>query len=192
MKSKGIIIGALKREESKERGLKITNPNNDLSDSHIEKAKHNLQAMDDLTRLGHSDWVVVVAYYAMYHAATSILALVGLESKDHATTVAILEYFFSKHIDKALLLKFNELKMKKENIEKLHIEDKFLDYLWSAKTLRENAQYGTNTFIPQSDETLKKAKEFVITLRTLKNNVSEEYIKIVQTIMKKLNEKIIA
>lgn len=65
----------------------------------------------------------------MYHGATDVLARIGLDSKDHATTVAILEYFFREKIDKELLEKFSGLKEKKDNLERLFIEDRFLNYL---------------------------------------------------------------
>lgn len=116
----------------------------------------------------------------MYHSATSILAQIGLESKDHATTVAILEYFFSKHLDKKLIQKFNELKTKKEAIEQVYLKDEFLDYLWKAKTLRETAQYGTKTLIPEHKETLNHAKEFVQEIRILKNKITPDHTKIIQ------------
>jgi len=143
--------------------------------------------MNDLDNLKHTDWVAVVAYYAMYHAATSILTRIGLESKDHATTVAILEYFFSEHIEKELLERFNELKKKKEKMEIRFIGDELLNYLWSAKNLRETAQYGTNTFINKSEESLKHAKEFVLKIRTLLAELDEDYITVLIEQIKELN-----
>lgn len=50
--------------------------------------------MTDMGKLGHEDWVVTAAYYAMYHAAMAVLSKIGLESKEHAATAAVLEYFF--------------------------------------------------------------------------------------------------
>ena len=186
-KPKEIIINAFRREKKNERGLKIIPPNIELTESHINKARHNLMVMEDLNKLNHTDWVVIVAYYAMYHGATAILVKSGLDSKDHATTVAILEYFFSEHIDKELLDKFNELKDEKDNIKHLFIEDKFLDYIWSAKNLRETAQYGTNTFITKSDESMNYAKEFVLKIRTLLERLDEDYVKILMEQIKKLH-----
>ncbi len=188
-KAKRIIINAFRREKEKERGLKIIIPNIELSEAHIKKARHNLVVMDDLNKLGHTDWVVIVAYYAMYHGATVILVRIGLDSKDHATTVSILEYFFSKHIDKELLEKFNELREKKEEIELLIIEDKYLDYLWSSKNLRETAQYGTSTFITKSDELVNHAKEFILKIRALLEKLDEDYVKILVEQIKELQKE---
>lgn len=177
-KAKKIITNAFQGGEKKEGGLKIILPNIELTEAHIKKARHNLNVMDDLNKLGHTDWVVIVAYYAMYHGATAILARIGLDSKDHATTVAILEHFFSEQIDKELLEKFNELKEKKDNLELLFVEDKFLNYLWAAKNLRETAQYGTNTFITKSDESVNHSKEFILKIRTLLEKLDEDYVEL--------------
>ncbi|MCK5699356.1 MAG: hypothetical protein KAH93_05895, partial [Candidatus Aenigmarchaeota archaeon] len=97
MNSRSILINALKRS-GKQRGLRIVKQNNNLCDGHIKKADHNLIVMTDLSRLGHDDWVVVTAYYAMYQSALSLLAKIGMDTKDHVSTVAILDYFFGEHI----------------------------------------------------------------------------------------------
>lgn len=137
MKPNDIIIKAFQREINLERGLKVIDPSGDLVKGHINKAEHNLIVMTDLDKLGHSDWVVVAAYYSMYHSATSILSKIGLDSKDHATTAAVLEYFFGRRIEKSLLERFNELKEKKEETEIIRIEEKYIDYLWKTKKARE-------------------------------------------------------
>lgn len=178
MRSKTIIINALKRPQK--RGLRVTMSNKDLSQGHLSKALHNLQVMDDLHGLQHSDWVAVVAYYAMYHAASAVLSHMGLESKEHAATVAVLEYFFSKEIDASLLQKFQAMKQKKDSVEQLYLDDKYFDYLWEAKAVRENAQYGTSTLIIHSQDSLNHAKEFVTAIRLLLDKLDEKYVTILQ------------
>lgn len=54
MKAKEIIIKAMKRTKE-ERGLRVSNRNDGLSQSHIQKADHNLMVMTDLSRLKHED-----------------------------------------------------------------------------------------------------------------------------------------
>lgn len=188
MRSKDIILNAFQRGK-KERGLKIIGPNQELAEAHIAKSRHNLRVMDDLNSLGHTDWVVVVAYYAMYHAASAVLSRVGLDSKDHATTVAILEYFFSKDIDKELLEKFNKLKEIKEEVERLVLDDKFFRYIWYAKNIREIAQYGTSTFIKNSDKHISHAKEFVLKIRSLLDKFDVEYVRILQEQIKRIQKE---
>ena len=67
MRAKEAIIKAMKRAKN-ERGLRVSKPNDNLSEGHMNKADHNLVVMTDLGRLGHEDWVVISAYYAMYHS----------------------------------------------------------------------------------------------------------------------------
>ncbi len=74
------------KRAKEERGLRAIKPNDYLSNGHIKKADHNLIVMTDLSKLGHEDWVVISAYYAMYQSAMALLTKIGLESKDHATT----------------------------------------------------------------------------------------------------------
>ena len=179
MKPKEIIINAFQRESEFERGLRIIAPNEDLAASHHEKADHNLVVMTDLNKLNHSDWVVIAAYYAMYHAATALLSRMGLDSKDHATTVAILEYFFSEKIEKSLLDKFNEIEEQKEKFDKLKLEDKYINYLWKTKKTRESMQYGIETTYKEKDLIIKNAKDFVLKIRLLLEEINDSLIDII-------------
>lgn len=184
MKPKDIIIKAFKREIELERGLKIIEPDEDLAKSHIDKADHNLVVMTDLNKLGHSDWVVIVAYYSMYHSATSVLAKIGLDSKDHTTTVAVLEYFFGKKIERSLLEKFNELKEKKEDTEIVKIEEKYINYLWKTKKTRETVQYGVETTYNETDLIMDNVREFVTKTKLLE--IDEDFVNIAVEEIKEL------
>ena len=175
MKPKDIIIKSFQRKIQLERGLKITVPNIDLIKSHVDKADHNLIVMTDLDKLGHSDWVVITAYYSMYHSAMAVLSKIGLDSKDHATTVAVLEYFFGKKIDKSLLDRFNELRDKLETVK---IEEKYIDYLWKTKKTREAMQYGVDTTYKETDIIMNNAREFVIKIKLLLNDINEDFVNI--------------
>lgn len=186
MKPKDIIIKAMKREIELERGLKIIEPNEYLAKGHIDKADHNLVVMTDLNKLGHSDWVVAVAYYSMYHSAISILAKIGMDSKDHATTVAVLEYFFGEKIEKSLLEKFNELKEKKEDIEIVKIEEKYINYLWKTKKTRETVQYGVETTYKETDLIMDNAREFVTKIKLLLEGIDKDFINIAVEEIKEL------
>src|SRR3989338_8612727 len=179
MKPKEIIIKSFKREIELERGLKIIGPDEDLAGGHISKADHNLIVMTDLNKLVHSDWVVIVAYYSMYHSATSILAKIGLDSKDHATTAAVLEYFFGEKIEKSLLERFNELKEKKDKLETIKIEEKYINYLWKTKKTREAVQYGVATTYKETRTIMDNARGFVTKIKLLLEEIDEDFINIV-------------
>ncbi len=182
-----MIIKAMKRTKE-ERGLRITKTNNYLSDGHTKKADHNLIVMTDLSRLGYEDWVVISAYYAMYQSAMALLAKIGLESKDHATTVSVLEYFFGEQISKDLISKFNELKERKGKIEAIAISEKYIDYLWKIKRARETVQYGISINYRETDVVMRNAREFVSKIKLVLSELDDKLIEIISEEIKELEE----
>lgn len=187
MRAKTVIIKAMKRAR-KGRGLRIAAPNSYLVDGHIRKADHNLIVMTDLGNLGHDDWVVVSAYYAMYQSALAILAKIGLESKEHAATASVLEYFFSGRIGKDLIGKFNEIKEKKEKIEAITIEGKYIDYLWKIRMEREAVQYGVSMDYKETDIVMGNARDFVTKIKLVASQLDEEIVTFIGKEINHLNE----
>jgi hypothetical protein len=113
------------------------------------------------------------------------LSRIGLNSKDHTTTVAVLEYFFGRKIDRSLLDKFNELKDKIEMIEIIKIEEKYIHYLWKIKKTRERMQYGIDTSYKETDIIMNNAREFVIKIKLLVEDIDDKFIGVCN---KELNE----
>ncbi len=187
MKAKEIILKAMRRADV-ERGLRVSKPNNYLSDGHIKKTDHNLIVMTDLSRLGHEDWVVIAAYYAMYQAATSLLTKVGLESKEHAATAACLEYFFGQQINKELLGKFNELKERKDKVEAITIDEKYIDFLWKTKRARETVQYGISIGYKEADVLMKNARDFASKIKLVLSELDDNVIDAIGKEVKSLFE----
>lgn len=181
MKTENLIINAFKRTKSR-RGLRLLSPNNYLSEGHIKKADHNLIVMTDLNELGHEDWTVITAYYAMYQSALALLAKTGMESKEHATTAAVLEYFFGDQLSKELIEKFNEVKNK---IDAITINEKYIDYLWKAKMAREKVQYGISIDCRESSDIMQNARDFVSKIKLVISELNDE---LVETITNKTNE----
>lgn len=121
----------------------------------------------------------------MYHAALSLLSRIGLESKDHATTAAVLEYFFGEHISREMIEKFNELKERKDKIEAITIEEKYIDYLWKAKRARETVQYGISINYRETNIVMSNARAFVSKLKIVNSELDEKIIAVIQ---KRINE----
>ena len=185
MTPKEIIIKSLKKT-SGGRGLRITKPNNYLSLGHIKKADHNLIVMSDLNKLEHDDWVVIAAYYAMYHSASSLLAKIGLESKEHVTTAVVLEYFFGKQLGKELIKKFNELKQKKDKIEDIIIGEKYINYFWKVKRARETVQYGIYMTYKKTNTLVNNAREFVTKIKLVIDELDEGMVELIGEKIKEL------
>jgi len=185
MKAKDMIVKSMKRAKE-ERGLRVSKPNNYMSEGHVRKADHNLIVMTDLSKLGHEDWVVISAYYAMYQSAMSLLAKIGLESKDHATTASVLEYFFGEQINKELIGKFNEIKERKDKIEAITISEKFIDYLWKIKRARETVQYGISINYKETDIVMRNARDFVSKIKLVLNELDDKLIEFIVRQVKEL------
>lgn len=184
MNAEDILINAIIRSKD-DRGLRVTHPNENLKEGHLTKADHNLIVMTDMDKLGHEDWTVIAAYYAMYQAASAILAGIGLESKEHAATVAVLEHFFGRHINKVMIGSFNGLKEKKDALEAITIEDKYIDYIWKAKQARETVQYGISIEHQETSRVMDNAREFVKKMKLVTNEIDE---KVMASIQKKIRE----
>lgn len=140
--------------------------------SYLAKASHNFMVSSILSKLGDndeakkllnvpgdfsaSDWVVITAYYAMYHSALAALASIGYKSDNHTATIIALEAFFVK---KNLLEKefLDKLKQARE------LEEEYVQKLRHARRQRETAQYEVTeeTGKDAAEKLLKDARSFV-------------------------------
>ncbi len=139
-----------------------------LAEPYLEKSKSNLITMEILSKVEKhktllgipkehttDEWVVVVAYYAMYIAALSLLAKIGFKSKTHTATYVALEEFFVKKnlLEKAHLINLENINMRKEEIETLR----------EVRNRREIASYSVTkrTTKEIAEKTKADAREFV-------------------------------
>lgn len=139
-----------------------------LAEPYFKKARSNLVTMEILSKVekhkellaipkdhNTEEWVIVAAYYAMYMAALSLLAKIGFKSKSHTVTAIALEEFFVKKklLDKIQFENFEDIRMKKEEIETLK----------DVKDRREIAQYSVTkrTTKEMAEKTKADAREFV-------------------------------
>ena len=129
-----------------------------LAEPYLKKAKSNLITMEILSKVEnhktllaipkeHStdEWIVVVAYYAMYMAALSLIAKLGYRSKFHTATSVALEEFFvkSKLLERNHFINFEKIKMRKEDIETLReVRDRreIASYSVTKRTTKEIAE----------------------------------------------------
>lgn len=101
----------------------------DLSESSL--AKEALRISDSYAAY---DWVIVSAYYAMYHAAMGALAALGFKSEDHeATRVGLIYYYV---LEGSLESRYVTAL---EKVRKL--EEEYVQKLYKAKRTRQIAQY---------------------------------------------------
>lgn len=146
---------------------------------HLDKARHNIETasllleasrdMESKKRLKISadyagyDWAISCGYYAMFHAATAVLAVIGIKAESHESLIEGLEYHF--------VLKERTIETK--DIEKFRhakrLDEKYVNRMWATKSKRNTAQYKADVIIAQKDaeKIYENAIDFVNTLEGL-------------------------
>ena len=114
--------------------IKIIKNNSELVNSHLKKARHNLEFYK-LNKKHHqfNDWLIVTLYYSLYHSALALITNKNYSSKNHHATILILIKEYAITRDEAGLL--NELSINKEDAE----------LYTNLKDERHDASYATNT-----------------------------------------------
>ena len=142
--------------------IKTIQKNTELVNSHLKKARHNLEFYKlNKEHKKFNDWLIVTLYYSLYHSALALITNRNYSSKNHYATILILikEYAITK--DEAKLL--NELSISKEDAE----------LYTNLKDDRHDASYATNIGFTQ--ETIKDYENQVLDFV----NKTEEMIKII-------------
>jgi uncharacterized protein (UPF0332 family) len=96
--------------------IRIIKENKELVQSHLKKARHNMEFYKiSKNNKKFNDWLIVILYYSLYHSALALITNKKYSSKNHYATILILinEYRITK--DEAILLK--ELSISKEDAE---------------------------------------------------------------------------
>lgn len=103
------------------------------------------------------EWVIIVSYYAMYSSALAALAKAGFKSKNHAATIAVLEYHYVH--DKKSIESKHIYKLSKAYL----ISKELISKLIETKTKRETAQYDATPSISRENAktALEDAEEFI-------------------------------
>src|SRR3989338_10201220 len=129
--------------------IKKINKNPELVNSHLKKARHNLEFYK-LNKEHHkfNDWLIVTLYYSLYHSALALITQKNYSSKNHYATILILIKEYSITKDDVRLL--NELSISKEDAE----------LYTNLKADRHDASYTTN--IKFNQETINDYESKVI------------------------------
>ena len=146
---------------------------------YVDKARHNIMTASLLIEASKDreikrrlkisedyigyDWVISCGYYAMFHAATAALAVIGIKAGSHESLIEGLEYHF--------VLK--EKTIESEDIEKIksakRLDERYVNRMWATKSKRNSAQYKADAIIAQKDaeKIYKNAIDFVDILEGL-------------------------
>ena len=146
---------------------------------HVDKARHNIETGSLLIEVSEDkeskkrlkistdyigyDWAISCGYYAMFHAATTAMAAIGIKAQSHESLIEGLEYHFV----------FKEKVIESEDIEKIksakRLDEKYVNRMWATKSKRNTAQYKVDSVIAQKDaeKIYRNAIDFVDTLESL-------------------------
>lgn len=150
--------------------------------SRMQKAYHNLDLAQKIYDM-HSqnikfryfdetyyDWVITVAYYAMYQAALAALAAVRKEGENHIATLCALIYYY--HHKKRRLTENYLIRL-----DKIHtVSEKEIEKMAEKKEEREKASYSASilTDATLAERALEDAKEFVAKIREVLEEGSDK------------------
>jgi uncharacterized protein (UPF0332 family) len=143
------------------RGIKLVEPNINMSKSYLEKAEESRQAMDVHLKEGLSNWVTISAYYTEYFAFYSLALRCGVKCEIHECMVALSETFVKAGI----------------------IPEDVHEELKKAKQNRINAQYYIKESLSKEKilEEVTEAKNFVLFIKEKLEEITEKDIKTVRT-----------
>jgi uncharacterized protein (UPF0332 family) len=172
------IKGYLKKEQ-----LSNDNEHRKLEKQFLEKSRKNFTVSSLLFKISDEeelrkllnlasdfemyDWVIVIAYYAMYTSSLAALAKLGYRSKSHAATITILEYYY---VDMKKVKESEKVEKKALEHKDLHklvkahsISEQLITKLLQTKARRESAQYDATPSITKemAKASLDDADEFI-------------------------------
>ena len=140
-------------------GLRIVEPNENLSKSYIQEAKSSLERAEKNFKDGDLLWATVVIYYAEYYSLYSFLQRIGIKCENHFCSILSVTFLFGEENTKII----NQHK------------DKRIDAQYYMKVDKEK----------EVEEMLKEAKIFVSIFDEIVSNISEEDIINYQNKLKK-------
>jgi len=151
-----------RRSLKPEEYLKKALHNLDFANWVYEKHKTEIKELFGEERF--FDWVIVIYYYAIYHAALALIASKGLFSKSHLATLnaLILHFYHEKKIEK------EDIEVVVESISK-GLEKEDIETVAETKELRERASYGASYEFEESlvETARKNAIKFIEKVRNI-------------------------
>lgn len=133
----------------KEGKLQFVQPNKDLKEGYIQRAKESLSSAKSLYKIGNLKDAVALSYYAMYHSLLALLFYVGIKSENHTASILILKEVLglenntiarakAERIDKQYYVDF---KVEKEEVsESIRNAEEFLNTITDFTAKLKNAE----------------------------------------------------
>jgi len=150
------------------RGIRITEPNNNLTKAYLKKATSALNTMTAALQINEGDWTATTAYYARYFALYALLMKIGAKSEIHDCTINI-----------AQLLANNGI-----------LRQNLVADIVEAKQTRIDTQYYVVTEVSKKQirKNAETARKFVLEIEQTTENITQEQISIVRAQLRKAYE----
>lgn len=185
---RGVIKSCIERGKEG-KGIVMENQNPSLARMHYEKALRNIEAAN-FVKSKFPEWSAIASYYAMYQASSALLRRIGIHSRDHTCTIAVIEKYFVKtvKIDRRFVEQYRSMSAIIERMEDYKIEQRLVSALKDAREKRENFQYEivTVTETADIDRIIRDATEFVNEAKVLLDNLKNEFIEVLRKDLKNM------
>lgn len=75
--------------KKQERGIKIIEPNENLSEEYFQNAEESLKVLRNITQTKSNIWIATAKYYTEYFSIYSILMKIGIKCEIHDCTIEL-------------------------------------------------------------------------------------------------------
>jgi uncharacterized protein (UPF0332 family) len=158
------LIWCLKQK----RGIRITEPNLNLTKAYLKKATSALNTMTATLQINEADWTATTAYYARYFALYALLMKIGIKSEIHDCTINVAQLLANHGI----------------------LRQSLVDDIAEAKQKRIDTQYYVATQLNQKEirKNAETARKFVLEIEQTIENITPKQISAVRTLLKEARE----
>ncbi len=151
------------------RGIRLIEPNQNLTKAYLKKAAGALNTMTATMQINETEWTATAAYYARYFSLYALLMKIGAKSEIHDCTINIAQLLANNNI----------------------LQQKLVGEIEQAKQTRIDAQYyvASQTTKTQTRRNAEKARKFVLQIEQTIENMTPEQINNTRTELKRAYEQ---
>ena len=146
------------------KGIKLEEPNDNLCNIYINKAKSSLNMLNSAIEKDETDWVATTAYYSRYFALYALLQKCGIKSEIHDCTISLMHFLF---------------------VEEHILEERFYNEVQSSKELRVDTQYYVTIELDKNKlkSDSETARNFVLKIEEIIDTITDTQV---ETLREKL------
>lgn len=152
------------------KGIRLIEPNENLANAYIKKAKSALHTMDAALQINETDWVITTAYYARYFALYALLMRLGIKSEIHDCSIAIAQLLATHGI----------------------LQQNLVSDISEAKQTRIESQYYVTLELEQTKirRNVESAHKFLLEIEKTLENITTDQIKDIRTHLKRISSNV--